>query len=107
MELDLARLVQIALELPLRADVPAEHDPIRRLVGEHPPPLAFSPVDPAIVDSTAGAGLEHRLGDIDAEHVVIPRLDLVELLSEDGKRALDRRLDDDMRPDGALCLRCH
>src|ERR1700722_11716958 len=41
--LDLARLVEVGLDLPVRADVPTEHDPVRRLVGNHASPLALAP----------------------------------------------------------------
>src|SRR4029079_10035551 len=40
--LHLARLVGIGFELPLRTDVPAEHDPVGRLVGEHSRPAALA-----------------------------------------------------------------
>jgi hypothetical protein len=98
----------IGLDLPLRADVPAEHDTVRRLVGKDARPPALAAVDPSVVDVAADARLEHRLGDVDAEHVVLARLDPVEVLDEHGERALDRGFDDDRRPDGRLlCLRAH
>ena len=94
--LDLAGLLEVGLDLPLRADVPAEHDPVRWLVGEHARPPAFAAVDAAVVDVPADARLEDGLGDLDAEHVVLGRLEAAELLGEDRERALDRRLDDDL-----------
>src|SRR5262249_20585084 len=106
--LDLARLLEIALDLPLRADVPAEDDPIRRLVGEHARPSALAPVDAAVVDVPADPRLEHGLGNRGTEHVVLGRLDAVEVLGEDAEGALDGHLDDDLRPHGRrLCLCGH
>src|SRR4051812_23537347 len=76
-DLDLARLRRVGLDPPLRADVPAEHDAARRLVDEHARPVAFAAVDAAVVDAPALPTLEHRLGDVDAEQVVLARLDAV------------------------------
>src|SRR5204863_7947232 len=47
--LHLARALGIALNLPRRADVPREDDPLRRLVGEHARPLALAAVDAAVI----------------------------------------------------------
>src|SRR5919197_1138042 len=81
--LDFAAPRGIRLELPLRADVPGEDEALGWLVGEHPGPLALAPVDTAVVHATAGARLQHRLGDVDLEQVVLARFDLVKLLRED------------------------
>src|SRR5579871_5957231 len=43
-DLDLARLREIGLDLPGGSDVPAEHDPVRRLVGQHAGPAALTAV---------------------------------------------------------------
>jgi hypothetical protein len=71
-------------------------DPIGRLVGQHARPAALAAVDAAVVDVAARARLEHGLGDVDAEHVVLARLDPVEVLREHAERALDRRLHDEL-----------
>src|SRR5437763_8316796 len=42
--LHLAGLVRVGLELPLRAHVPAHHQPLRRLVDDHAPPVALAAV---------------------------------------------------------------
>ena len=44
----------------------------------------------------AHVGLEYRLGDRDGEQIVLARLEVAELLGEDGERALDRGVDDDV-----------
>ena len=62
-DVDLARLVVIGLDLPLRADVPAERGPVGRLVHEHAGPAALAAVDAAVVDVAADARLEDGLGD--------------------------------------------
>ena len=62
-DLDLAGVVRVGLDLPLRADVPAEHHPVRRLVGEDPRPAALAAVGAAVVDVAADPRLEHGLGD--------------------------------------------
>ena len=106
--LDFAGLVAIGLDLPLRADVPAEHDPVRRLVCEHPRPAALAAVDAAVVDVPAHVRLEDRLGDLDVEQVVVGRLEAAEVIGEDREGALDGRLDDDRSADGGFrCLRAH
>src|SRR3954467_7564861 len=44
--LPLARFQRVVLDLPLRADVPAQQQPVGRVVGEHPRPAAHAPVNP-------------------------------------------------------------
>src|SRR5579859_116679 len=107
-DLPLTRLVRIVLDLPLRTDRPAEHDACRRLVGEHAPPAALAAVDATVEEVATDAGLEHRLGDLDVEHVVLCRLEAAELLGEDPECAFDRRVDDDRRAYGRLsCSGAH
>jgi hypothetical protein len=101
--LDLAGAVRVGFDLPLRADVPADDDPVRWLIGEHPRPAALAPVDAAVEDMAPDAGLEDGLGDVDSEHVVLARLERAEIVREDRERALDRRLDDDLVADGRRC----
>src|SRR5687767_3323441 len=48
--LDLARPLEILRRPPVGADVPAEDEPGRRLVGEHPRPAAPASVAAAVVD---------------------------------------------------------
>src|SRR5215813_3459940 len=61
-DLDLAGLGRVGLQLPAQVDVPAEADPVRRVVGEHPGPAALAAVGAPVDDVTAGARLEHHLG---------------------------------------------
>src|SRR3954465_11722061 len=61
---DFTRLLQVRLDLPLRADVPAEHDALRRLVGQHPRPATLAAVDTAVEDAATHPRLEHGLGDL-------------------------------------------
>ena len=91
-DLDLAGLLEVGLQLPARADVPAEDHPVGRLVGEDARPMALASVDAAIEEATARAWLEHRLGDLDAQQVVVGRLEGAEVLGEDLEGALDRHL---------------
>src|SRR6185437_594289 len=96
--LPLARLLRIALELPLRADQPAHEQAVRRLVGEDARETALAAVDAAVVQVAADPWLEHGLGDVDpAEQVVVARLEAAEPGREDVEGALDRRVDDDRR----------
>jgi hypothetical protein len=92
-DLDLAGLPEVRLELPVRADVPADDDAVRRLVGEDARPVALAAVDPAIEEVPAGARLEHRLGDVHGQQVVLARLEAAEVLGEDGEGPLDRGVD--------------
>src|SRR5262249_19805083 len=66
--LDLTRLLQVRFDLPLRADVPAEHDAVRGLEREHAGPLALAAVNPAVEDPAAGPWLEDRFRDVDRQH---------------------------------------
>src|SRR6266700_5751417 len=68
-DLHLAGQLRVGLDLPLRADVPAEYHAGRRLVDQDPRPPAFAAVDGAVVDVPADAGLEDRLGDRGREQV--------------------------------------
>src|SRR3954470_11496044 len=49
-------------------------------VDEHSRPLALAAIGAPVVDAPAGPLLEHRLLDVDTEHVVLARLDAVHLL---------------------------
>jgi hypothetical protein len=55
----------------------------------------------------ARSRLEHGLGDLDPEQVVLTRLEAAEVLGEDPECSLDRCLDDDRRPHGSLFLCGH
>jgi hypothetical protein len=79
---------------------------VRRLVGEDARPSALAAVDAAIVDVAALARLEVRLGDLDAEQVVLARLERAKALREDRERALERRLDEDLVADGRRFCWC-
>jgi hypothetical protein len=96
--LDLAGLVEIGLDLPLGTDVPAEHDAVWRLDGEHARPVTFAAINSAIVDASADTRFQYGLFDLDGEHVVLAGLDAVELLGEDAERELDWCVDDDRGP---------
>src|SRR5918996_2215661 len=107
-DLHLAGFFAIPLDLPMRGDVPADYDPVRRLVGEDACPTALAPIHAPVINMTAHARLEHRLGNLDAEHVVLAWFDAIELLREDSERPLDGRRDDDLRVYGRLLrLRRH
>src|SRR5262245_16954103 len=93
--LDFAGLGEIGLDLPPRVDVPAEHDPGWRLVGQDPRPAALAAVHAPVIKMASGPRLEDRLGDLDAEEVVFGRLEAPEAVGEDAERPLDRLLDDD------------
>src|SRR2546429_129970 len=62
---------RVVLDLPSRADVPAQQQPAGRLIGQHPRPTAYAPVNPAVVEKAADLQLEHGLGDRDLEQVVL------------------------------------
>src|SRR4051812_1591820 len=109
--LPLARSGGIGLEPPGPGNVPAHHHAVRRLVGEHAREAALASVDPAVVDVAAHPRLEHGLGDVDAEQVVVAGLEVAEPPGEDVEGALDRRVDDDRLPHGRVrvlgCLCAH
>jgi hypothetical protein len=80
--LDFTRLVEVGDDLPSRADVPAEDQPVRRLEGANLGPQALGPVRSPVDDVPADPRLEHRLGDRCPEHVVLPRLKLADPFGE-------------------------
>ena len=98
-DLDLAGQLRVGLDLPLRADVPAEYHAGWWLVGQDPRPPAFAAVDGAVVDVSAGVGLEDCLGDRGREQVVLRRLEGAEPLGERCEGLLGRRVDDDLLAD--------
>src|SRR5947209_9864496 len=102
-DLDLARPVRVRLDLPPQVDVPTEDDTVGRLVGEHPRPAAFAAVDATVVYVAAGARLEHHLGELCLEDVMLGRPPAADVLGKNRERALDRRLDDDRLADGCGC----
>src|SRR4029450_9961734 len=59
---DLAGLVGVGHDAPLRADVPAEDDADRRLVDRDACPLAFGAVDGSVNDVAAYPRLEYSFG---------------------------------------------
>jgi hypothetical protein len=71
---DLAGEISVGLDLPLRADVPAEDDAVRGLEDKDPRPSTLAPVHRAIVDVAADSRLEHGLGDRSLEQVVARRI---------------------------------
>src|SRR5438094_3511855 len=88
-QLDLARLVEVGLELPLRADVPADDEAVRRLVGEHARPAALAAVDAAVVDVAALARLEDHVGELPLDDVVVRRPPAAHVVGEHRERPLD------------------
>src|SRR5262245_9307714 len=102
--LDLAGAFGIGLDLPLWADVPTDHDSMRRFIGEDTRPTALAAVDAAIIDMAADARLEHRLGDLDPEQVVLAWFDAIEFVGERSERPLDWCVHDDVQLHTCLCL---
>src|SRR5690606_22554425 len=47
-EADIDLGVEVGVMAPVGADLPVEHQPFGRLVGDHPPPLALAAVDAAL-----------------------------------------------------------
>src|SRR5688572_11684801 len=56
--LDLARLLRVRLRCAIERDLPAEHDPSRRLPDEDAPPVAFEVVRPALEGRAAKPRLD-------------------------------------------------
>jgi hypothetical protein len=104
--LNLARVLRVRLQLPCGADVPAEHDSLRRFVGEDASPATLAAVDPAIEDVTADPRFKHRLSDRRRQQIVLGRLEVAEAFGEGGEGLLDRDLHRDLPTDvGSGCLR--
>src|SRR5262245_40330346 len=104
-DLDLAGSLGIRLDLPLRADIPTDHDSFRRLVDEDARPTALAAIDAAVIDMAADARLEHRLGDVDAEQVVLAWFDAIELVRECSECPLDWCVHNDSQVHACLRLR--
>jgi hypothetical protein len=95
-------------DLPTRVEVPAEHDPVRRFVGQHARPAALAAIHRPVVNMAAYPGFEDRLGQLHPEDVVLGRLEVTKSLGEHRERVLDRCLHDDLRSHHCLsCLRTH
>src|ERR1700743_660961 len=88
-DLHLAGPVGIGLYLPARADFPREDQSCRRLVGEHAAPPALA----AVGDEAPDLRFKDRLGNVDPQHVVLARLDVVEPLAEHPEGAFKRYVD--------------
>ena len=97
--LDFAGQVGVGLDLPLRADVPAENDPVRRVVGQDPGPAAFAAVAGAVDDVPTDPRLEHSLHDRCAEQVVLRWFEITEPCGEHVEGPVDRRFDVDQLAD--------
>ena len=97
--LDLTCPVRVGLDLPLGADIPAEHHPVRRLVGQDPRPPALASIRRAVVDMPSGPRLEHRLGDRGGQQVVLRRLELTKPPGECRERLRLRRVHHDLPAD--------
>ena len=52
-DLDLAGVLGVGVELPRAVDLPGEHQPVRRLPGQDPAPVALGAVDAALVPAPA------------------------------------------------------
>src|ERR1700677_4831294 len=92
-DFDLAGQFGVGLDLPLRADVPAEDHAGGRFVGQDPGPPALAAVDGAVVDVPADAGFEDGLGDRRREQGVLGRLEVAEPLRERGEGLLRWHVD--------------
>jgi hypothetical protein len=106
-DLDLAGLHRVGLDCPARADVPAEHHPVRRVEGQDPRPPALAAVCRTVHDAAADPGLEHRLSDRCPEDVVLGRLEVPELPGEYRKSAVDRRFYHDLLTYRRCISFCH
>jgi hypothetical protein len=95
-DLDLAAALGLGLELPSRADVPAEHHAIRRVVGQDPRPAALAAVGAPVGDVATDLRVEDRLGDRRTEQVVLAGLEVAEPFGEHRECPVDRCLDDDL-----------
>ncbi|SDP28006.1 PAS domain S-box-containing protein/diguanylate cyclase (GGDEF) domain-containing protein [Nakamurella panacisegetis] len=90
--LDLARPIEVCLDLPRRPDIPTEHELVRPIEHEHPRPPARASIGARVNDRATCPRLEHRLGDRRHQQVVLGRLELAEPLGEqrEGLRLSER-----------------
>jgi hypothetical protein len=91
--LDLAGVVGVGVELPLAVDLPGDHQPVRRLPGQHAAPVALAAVDAPLVPAPALARLQDRRGHLRLADVVVGRPPGVHRVGEDPERAVDRHTD--------------
>ena len=106
--LDLTRARRIRFELPLQVDVPADDEARRWVEREHTRPPALAAVDATVVHVTADTRFEHHLGELGLQDVMLGRPPAPDAVREDRERPLDRRIDDDRRPDRRVSrLRAH
>ena len=69
-----------------------------RLVGQDTRPPALAPVHAPVDDGPADPGLEHHLGQLGPEDVVLGRPPGADVVGEHGERPVDRRVDLDRLP---------
>ena len=106
-DLDLAGLVGVGLELPVRADIPAEHDAVRGVVGEDAGPAALASILSDVVDVPADLRVEGGPRDRGCEEVVLRWLEVPEALDEGREGVSDRRLDDDLSAHDGVVGKAH
>ena len=106
-DFDLAGVTLVCLELPLRADIPAEDDPIGWFIGQDASLSALAPVGGAVIDVATNPRLEPSLGDLGPEKVVLRRFEVTEPLNKRSKGILDRRVDDDLTTDDGIIGHVH
>jgi hypothetical protein len=92
----------VGLDLPLHVDVPAEDHAAGRVVGQHASPAALAAVHADVVEVPAHARLEHHLGDLGLEDVVVGVPPALEVLGEDLEGVVDRGVDDDRGAHGGV-----
>jgi len=82
-DLDLARIAEIGLQVPLRADVPGEHQAARRVIDEDPRPAGHPARGVAVIDVATRPRLEHGVAVLALEEVMLARPPRVHPLGED------------------------
>src|SRR5215217_2585589 len=98
--LDLAGVVRVGDQLPVRPDVPAENHAVIRFVGQDARPAALAAVLGDVDDVPADPRLEHRPRDGRVHEVVLGRLEVAEAGGEHLERPLLRHGNDDLLAHG-------
>src|SRR4051794_15674205 len=87
-DLDLAGVRGVGVELPVAADLPGEHHPLRGLPGQHPAPVPLAAVHAALEPPAALGGFEDHVGDLGLSDVVLPWPPGAEGAGEQGEGAV-------------------
>jgi drug/metabolite transporter (DMT)-like permease len=98
-DLDLAGVGRIGVVLPLAVDLPRDDQPVRRVPGQHPAPVAFAAVIAPLVPPAPFAWFQDGVRHLGLADVVVPRPPGAERAREDVERPFYGHVERDLPAD--------